>query len=387
MDLDKAGRRWRDELLTAASSARTAVDLVAAMDRDRLALITTAGQEAANQHAAMMQSLNEASRMADGLLASNRESARRVSDMLGGLGTVGATRDLVGSFALRETTDLLGGIAKKLSTPASVDLLGAWKGDVASAFGLDAWKSVASTLNLDLWKTAASTAPLTAMLKAFEIPPGLKDFGISPPEIERIRQDFDQWQQQIDDAPDEKSKWAAAREALQGIAEAITSAEYPATTPKQRAKNAALYVMFACWVISYVLAQLDNRAIHAELRELRHGQEQILRLQQREQERHEKAEAEIKGQLAIMQRLLEERASQTAPPAGPLCRVADPATLRTGPSGSTDRVMSLAVGTMLRHVTKADRWYFVEVLNADGSTSDVRGWVYRRNVRIITCED
>ena len=352
-------REQLDQWQRASESLRTAVDAVTALDRDRLASMTTAARELQGQYSAAMQAVKGATGWRDSLTEEAREMTRRWRDMITPLSTA-VSEPAWGSIPKRDVPNPWADAIKSLS------LLGAVPTD-----GLTLPKFTTDALGLGALKSLDFASEYAPAIRALDNNLSTGRWAPTAEEIARLRPTFEQWQRDLEAAEDDEAERLTFRQRLQAIAEAFVGTDFHAATRRERIKRLTRLILFVCWMVNTVVQTADSAAMRRDLDTLKEQQ---------------KRQAGIIGELVAQVQALQERQSGI-PPTGPLCRVAKSAVLRLGPSGATQRVASLKVGTVLRFLTKHQRWYFVEVLNADGSTSGVRGWVYRRNVRIVGFDD
>jgi hypothetical protein len=136
------------------------------------------------------------------------------------------------------------------------------------------------------------------------------------------------------------------------------------SSPKQRL-TALLKIAVFLWAV-YQWQQ--GRLLNADVRELRRIQRQ-------------QAETIAAATEAVRRLTDEVQGLKNQSPAIHL-EVAEDGILREGPSGRTTRVGRVHSGQVVRLLSVYGRWRYVEVLDANLQESDIRGWLYRRNVRV-----
>jgi hypothetical protein len=184
-------------------------------------------------------------------------------------------------------------------------------------------------------------------------------------QFEQIQPIIERYEAALVDAPDVAAKRLTFREAIEAVVEVAAKIHLGAKTPKEKFKNylAILYVLYAIWS-SYALS-----VSHAQLAQ---GISDSRRVQ---------------GEQAVAVATLTEAVRQLREQvlrreSAPVLRVPSCAILRVGPDGSTARVATVKTGQRLKMLARYKRWYYVEMLTDEGTATAIRGWVYKRNVRL-----
>lgn len=192
------------------------------------------------------------------------------------------------------------------------------------------------------------------------------------PELDQLQRVIAQHQRAVAAAESAQARTERTKAMLVAMAEGITGLELHLEDPVKRVK---LLGQLIRWLVTFLLmlqptptqrvgsdrASEDAKRARAELRQ----------------------QAETITAIAETLRQIQEQLSAGATRKSADLRVHKLARLREGPYASTPRITKLTVGTQLHFITTVERWSYVEVLDANGKGTDVRGWVLRRNVRRI----
>ena len=171
----------------------------------------------------------------------------------------------------------------------------------------------------------------------------------------------------IREAPDEPARRLSVRAALQAAVKGATGVDARLTSPRKRVE----FVFAVLGLIISIL--LTVRSSHQQTRLT--GEAAELRGIQR-------AQAETIAELTITLHEIQEHLAEDRRTPVVVLQTVRHAVLREGPNGATARVATIPPGQRLLLKASYERWHWVEVLDALGQPADVRGWVYRRAVRV-----
>jgi hypothetical protein len=191
--------------------------------------------------------------------------------------------------------------------------------------------------------------------------------------LERVRPVIEGYEDALADAPDAAIRRLTFVESVESVLEVAGGLNFDAVTPKDIFKHriAILWLLVTMW-FAYLSFQSDSDKAR-EIREMRGAQrEQGSEIRELRREQREQALA--------MTALTEAMRQLQADEESLVLRVVDRSILRAGPDGGTPRVTSMKVGRMLKVLAQYRRWYYVEILTEGRIGTEIRGWVYRRNV-------
>ena len=168
--------------------------------------------------------------------------------------------------------------------------------------------------------------------------------------FDEVTKVVEEHQQEVIEAPDEPTRWRRIVTVLRVV--------YPDTeaTPEERTRHWVGLVYATFMLLVTLITVQQNR---------------------------ESSNRQLAEEIAV----LTETVTQLHAPLGHLSstplRVTRRAVLRQGPSRQTDSLTTMPPGQALNLLMRYGRWLHVEVLNEAGEQTDLRGWIYRRNVRFL----
>jgi hypothetical protein len=328
--------------------------------------------DAALKHSRIIDDLAAVTRMSDSINDSFRHAAE--------LGAVFATRN----NELLEASRRMAESMNAFITPLSIDngiaeaiqraTLGVG-GSIAAAldqFNTTGLKSISAQLagfSLGTSVTDAMRsidATLAAGAQAFTVPDfGAALAGFTVPDLSHLEPLLEQHRRAILDAPNEPARRRTVAVAMVAIEEA-THFQLPATP-----ESLTRFVIY--WLVFILMLQHATYQSQQRERTLMKGVDRRFATMEREH-------AETVAVLAEARRQLYEKLA-----AEPMIilEVARRGVVRVGPSGATERITTVKTNQRVKWLQSFERWRYVELLDDAGHGTGVRGWIYRRSVRVI----
>lgn len=186
-------------------------------------------------------------------------------------------------------------------------------------------------------------------------------------EIERVRPIIAQYQRTfVDDVADDEpaARMAAALDFARVLFEGTTGISTRLTTKRERWLFFIAVVTLLFTISRSCHSDAQSALEHVDLRRVQAEQGRLISALTdalREVDRQHHQDADL--------------------PIGPLLLVTDTARLRLQPSPEGELIGRFEPGTRLELIVPIRRWFYVEVLSAEGHRTGSRGWVYRRVVR------